>query len=501
MRTLGRTWVAFAAMCVGMFMAILDIQVVATALPRISRALSISLDRLSWIQTAYLISEVIAIALSGRLTRALSTRGLFTLGVAGFVAASIGCATSGTFVSLIVWRAIQGFCGGTIVPVIFAAGYKMFPKYAQPQAILVAGATTMLAPSLGPLLGGYLTQIFAWNWIFLINVPTGIAIAVIAFMLVRIDEADSSAWRTIDLIALLGLTATLSMLLILLKIAPSDRWVAPRDLLLSLGMLVAGIVFVRRCIGTDEALVDFSPLRMVNFSAACGYNFAIGLGLYASVYLLPLFLGFVRYHSPLQIGIILTVTGAAQLLAAPLATFADRRFAPAVVTAFGFSLFGLGCFANAFLTPRSDFTEVFWPQVCRGAAVLFCLLPITNVALKELPTECLANASGLFNLLRNIGGAVGIGLVDTIVNVRPEAIASQLALALTHGDARVADFVGFPVELVRGQTLATMDPFDLAFIRPIIARAATTIAFNEAWMLLAAIMAFSLLLLPLLCRR
>lgn len=257
-------------------------------------------------------------------------------------------------------------------------------------------------------------------------------------------------------------------LLIVLKLAPADHWVAARDFYLTAGTLVAGTVFVRRCIGTPEALVDFSPLRARSFSAACVFNFALGLGLYGSVYLLPLFLGFVRYHTPLEIGIIMTVSGVTQLLAAPLATLADKRVPASAVAAFGFGLFATGAFANAFETPRSDFSDLIVPQVLRGAAILFCILPITNIALDAQPSAQLANASGLLNLMRNVGGAIGIGLVDTMVNVRPSAIASQLIAGLTQGNHRVADFVGLPVDLVAGQTIATMDPSDLAFVRPVI---------------------------------
>ena len=493
-------WAGFTAMCVGMFMAILDIQIVAVALPKISQALHIPLDRLSWIQTTYLIAEVIAIALSGRLTRALSTRGIFTLGVAGFILASLGCAGSRGFAVLIAFRTVQGFCGGVIIPTAFTAGYKLFPKQLQSRAILIAGAMAMLAPSLGPLLGGYIAQKLSWNWIFLINVPIGLVVAAIVAARIRVDHPDRSAWRTIDATALVALSAALALLLVLLKLAPADHWVAARDFYLTAGTLVAGTVFVRRCIGTPEALVDFAPLRATSFSAACVFNFALGLGLYGSVYLLPIFLGFVRYHTPLEIGIIMTVTGVAQLLAAPVATLADKRLPASAVAAFGFGLFAIGAFANAFETPRSDFSDLFWPQVLRGAAVLFCILPITNVALDAQSPAQLANASGLLNLLRNLGGAIGIGLVDTIVNVRPSAIASRLISDLMHGSRRVADFVGLPADLFAGQTMATMDPSDLAFVRPIVARAAATAAFNEGWILLGSLTALSLLVLPLLRR-
>ncbi len=497
---LARAWLGFTAMCVGMFVAILDIQIVAAALPQMARALHAPLDRLSWIQTAYLISEVIAIALSGRLTRALSTRGVFTLGVAGFVVASVGCAASSSFVPLVVWRTLQGFCGGVIIPTVFAAGFKMFPEALQARALLLAGALAMLAPSLGPLLGGYIAGTFSWNWLFLINVPAGLAVAAVAFAVVRIDAADARAWRTIDATALVALALGLALLETVLKVAPGDRWAQPRDVALVVAVALCAATFWRRCVAHEDPLVDFSPLRSKSFAAACAFNFALGLGLYGSVYVLPLFLGFVRGHSPLQIGAIMTVTGVAQLVAAPLATFAEKRFPPLYVAGFGFALFAAGSFVNAAATPRSDFSSLLVPQILRGASVLFCILPITTVALESQCSAQLANASGLLNLMRNVGGAVGIGLVDTIVNVRPAAIGARIAAELTAGSRRTAEYVGLPAYLFTGRALGHVDPTQMAFARPLVERAAATIAFNEAWMLVGALMLAPLVALPLLRR-
>ena len=481
-------------------MAILDIQIVASALPRIADALHTPLDELSWVQTAYLITEVLAIALSGRLARALSTRWLFTGATIGFVLASLGCALSPTFVALTVWRTLQGFCGGAIIPTVFAAGYKMFPRTLHARAILIAGALAMLAPSLGPLLGGYITEKLSWNWLFLINIPVGVAVAVIVARVVRVDTADRTAWATIDSVAVAALTASLAALQILLKVAPSDHWTSVRDYALLATTIGAGAVFIRRCIGTQEALVDFAPLRVRGFLVSCAYNFVLGVGLYGSIYTLPLFLGFVRFHDPFEIGLIMTVTGAAQLIVAPLATILDRRLPAGWVVAFGFGLFAAGSFANAFQTPRTDFAGLLVPQILRGAALLFCILPITNVALDHMPDSELSNGSGLLNLLRNIGGAVGIGLVDTIINVRPPVIASRLLHELIAGNDATAVFVGVPRDLLAGVNLAHADPGDIAFVKPIIGRAAATIAFNEAWLLLGGILLVSLALAPLLRR-
>lgn len=487
-------------MSLGLFMAILDIQIVAAALPRIATSLETPLDQLSWVQTAYLITEVIAIAISGRLARAMSTRWLFFGATFGFALTSLGCALSHSFLSLIVWRTLQGFAAGAIIPTVFAAGYKMFPKRLHARAILIAGILAMLAPSVGPFLGGYIAEKLTWNWLFYVNIPIGLVVAIVVARVVRIDEADRSAWRTIDVPGFIALAIGLGSLQTMLKVGPEDSWHALRDFAW-LALTLAGLViFVFRCLRRDEPLVDLRPLRHVGYSTACAYNFVLGIGLFGSLYTLPLFLGFVRFHTPLEIGVVMTVMGVAQLIAAPLAAIADRRLPARWVAALGFALFGAGALANAFQDPRSDFHELLVPQILRGASLLFCILSITNVALDELPAEELGNASGLLNFMRNIGGAIGIGLVDTIINVRPSAIAKNLLEQLVKGDPATARFVGVPVDLFQGVDVAHADRADIAFVTPIVERAAATVAFNEAWIMIGAFLLLSLLLLPLLRR-
>ena len=495
-----RSWLGFTAMCLGLFMAILDIQIVAAALPRIATSLHAPLDQLSWVQTSYLITEVIAIVLSGRLAQAMSTRWLFTGASLGFVLTSLGCGLSHDFVALIIWRTLQGLFAGAMVPTVFAAGYKMFPKAVHARAILIAGGLAMLAPSVGPFVGGYVAEKLAWNWLFFINIPIGLAIAVIVAAVVRIDRPDNSAWRPLDIVAFVALSMSLASLEIVLKLAPEDHWAAVRDYALIFVMLASGALFIRCCTNTRDALVDLAPLRMRAFTIASAQNVALGFALYASLYVLPLFLGFVRFHTPLEIGEIMTVMGMAQLVAAPLATFADRRWPARWVVAIGFGLFAAGAFANAFQTTTTDFTGLLVPQILRGAALLFCIVPITNVALDELPAAALSNASGLLNFMRNVGGAVGIGVVDTVVNIRPHAIASRLLDELVKGNAATAAFVGIPKDLLAGVDLAHADPGDIAFVKPIIARAAATAAFNEAWIVIGGILVLALLLAPFLRR-
>lgn len=492
-----RAWVGYTLMCVGMFMAVLDIQIVASALPQIGSALHIRFDQLSWVQTAYLTAEVIAIAFSGRLGRALSTTGLFTIAVVGFTLASIACALSGNFAALVTARTVQGLCGGAIIPCVFTAGFMRFLDTARSRALLLAGTAAMLAPSFGPFLGGFIAEKLAWQWLFLLNVPAGIVVSASVIFLLRVDEPDPRHWHDIDVVALVALAGGLAMLMILLKVGPEDHWFDGRDIGLAAGTVAAGWIGIRRCLTSESPLLDFAPLRVRSVLGACILNFIVGAGLYGAIYVLPLFLGYVRHHTPLEIGVIMTVTGVMQLLCAPLATLAEKRL-PAILVAFtGFGLFTAGLLANGFETPRADAPELFWPQVLRGAALMFCMMPLTMAALEVHAPEQLCYASALLNLMRALGGALGIASVDTLLNVRPEQIGREIAARLLAGDRATAQFVGLPLARFHGVPVhVTHVQQELA--RPLVERAAATAAFNEAWLLLSIIMASSFMLLPLL---
>src|SRR5664279_1310789 len=193
-----RTWVGFAMMCIGMFMAILDVQVVATSLPTIQNALGIAPDQMSWVQTSYLIAEVVAIALTGFLTRLLSMRWLFVLATTIFTLASLGCAASSSFGVLISWRVLQGFAGGTLIPAVFAAVFLLFPIRYQGIATTLAGIMAVLAPTVGPIVGGWITETYSWHWLFLINVVPGILSALATVWLLPVAKPALREARTLD---------------------------------------------------------------------------------------------------------------------------------------------------------------------------------------------------------------------------------------------------------------------------------------------------------------
>ncbi len=491
-------WVGYIAMCLGMFMAVLDIQIVSSSLADIQASLHIPLDRLSWIQTAYLTTEIIAIPLTGWLTRLLSLRGLFLGSVVGFTAASAGCAASHGFVMLLAFRMIQGACGGAMIPAVFTAVFMLFPPRLHIRATTIAGVFAMLAPTLGPTLGGYITEIYSWPWIFLINLLPGCLAGLVAVLTLTTEKPDRTALERLDGLSLVLLAVGLATLQLALREGPQRGWFDSYALALVVLCLVSSAAGIRRCRSRARPLIDFGALRDRCFAAGCFYSFVLGAGLYGSVYLLPLYLAFVRQQEPLEIGRIMIVTGVAQLIAAPIAAWLETRVAARLLTAAGYGLFAAGLMANGFATFETDFDGLFWPQILRGAGVMLCLLPTTAVALEGRTGAELADASALFNLLRNLGGAVWIGIIDTLLQTRPKRHVADLIDRLQAGDPAAAREVGLPLDRFHNLPLGPIDQATRDMVHPLVERAAAVATFNEAWLALGVFFVLSLLALPFL---
>ena len=490
-------WAGFAVMCLGMFMAILDIQIVATSMPTIQAALGIHPDQMSWIQTAYLIAEVIAIPLTGYFTRLLTMRWLFALAIAVFSLASLGCALSDTFPALIAWRVLQGFSGGTLIPAVFATVFVMFPTRRQGLATTIAGLLAVLAPTVGPIVGGWITDTYSWRWLFLINVAPGLICAVTAVLLLPRDRGDRNELRNLDVVSLLLMALGLAALEIGLKEAPQRGWLSPYVIGLFAIAIASGLSFIRRTLGAPSPVVDLRNFSDRNFAIGCALSFVLGVGLFGSVYLMPVFLAFVRGHHALSIGVIMLVTGAAQLATAPIAVAMEQRMDARLLTAAGFLTFAAGLGLSAFQTPTTDFAAMFWPQVLRGGAIMFCLLPPTRLALGQLAPQAVPDASGLFNLMRNLGGAIGLALIDTIIYGRAPTHAKAITASLGAGDVETAKAVGIPIRVFLSHAGAPLDASAAALLSPMIEQLAMTRAINEAWAAIAILTLLAVMLAPL----
>jgi DHA2 family multidrug resistance protein len=329
----------------------------------------------------------------------------------------------------------------------------------------------------------------------------GFVAAGIAMACVRIDTPDWNHIRHIDTIALMLAVTFLTTLELALKESPRLGWSSAPALLLSTSCVLSGYGFLSRCRTKTDPLIDMGIFRDRAFVVGAWFSFVLGMALFGATYLLPLFLGLVRAHSPLEIGTIMVVTGATQLLTAPVATVMERRWPPLPLALLGYVLFAAGLLLNARATPAWDFDALLTPQILRGAALLLCLLPTTRLALGHLPPERIAQASAMFNLMRNLGGAVGLAIIDTIIENRPAHYVAKYVAKLQAGDRATAAFVGLPLDRFNGTPLGPIDEATRQTVEPLVKAAAITASFNEAWLVLAALVALSLLALPFARRR
>lgn len=493
-----RTWVGFLAMVVGMFMAILDIQIVASSLSEIRAGLSATTDEIGWVQTSYLIAEVVMIPLSGWLARVFSTRWLFVASCGTFTLASAACAFAWDIPSMIVFRALQGLLGGAMIPTVFSTSFRIFPRSMMAGVTVVIGLVATMAPTLGPTLGGWITQAFSWHWLFLINVVPGLLVTVMVAVFSHFDEPDLKLLKTIDLPGILLVALFLGSLQYVLEEGTRKDWLES-DLIVAFAIVsaTAAVAFVYRSLTIDHPIVDLRAFADRNFTIGCTYSFVLGVGLYGSVYLIPLFLGVVRGYNSLDIGIVLMVVGTAQFLSAPLAGALSKHMDLRLMLGIGLALFGTGLWTNSQLTAEWGFDEMFWPQVIRGISLMLCFLPINTLALGTLPHDRLHNASGLYNLMRNLGGAVGLATINTVLERRFDLHLLHMQEKVTGASIAAQEWLHGLGRMLEPSLGPRPDAAALKLMDGLVRREALTIAYEDVLVLMAALFAFALLLMPL----
>ncbi len=489
--------IAFFAMIVGMFMAILDIQIVASSLSVIGAGLSASGDELSWIQTSYLISEVIIIPLTGFLARVLSTRISYFISALGFTIMSIMCAFAWNIESMIIFRALQGFFGGALIPTAFGAVFIIFPKSMHAKVSMVIGLVVTMAPTLGPTLGGYITEHLSWHFMFLLNVIPGIFVCSTVFMYVDFDKPDYKLLENFDFIGTILMILSLGCLQYVLEEGNKKEWFDDTQILVLSVLVFCGLVgFIVREIFAINPIVDIKAFQNKNFAFGCVYSFILGVGLYGAVYILPLFLFSVAGFNTLQIGTTMFVTGAFQFISAPLAAKVfgsglDKR----IMLGIGYSTFSLGCYLNSFLTADSQYWEFFVPQMTRGIALMFCFMPINDLALGTMPKDEVQNASGLYNLTRNLGGAIGLAGINSLINSKSHIFAQSMKETMSMTSPAVIEaltnFQGLLYGKVNNPELASY-----ILLNGVVNKQAFVMAINNIFLIISAMFLLSLILLP-----
>jgi DHA2 family multidrug resistance protein len=431
-----RRLAAFIFMVFGMFMAILDIQVVSASLSEIQAGLSASSDEITWVQTSYLIAEVIMIPLSGFLSRVLSTRIIFFISSAGFTLMSYFCSRATSIDEMIVWRALQGFIGGGMIPTVFASAYTIFPRSKMPIVAPIIGLVATLAPTIGPTIGGILTDWFSWHWLFLVNIGPGIVVSLGAWFLIDFDEPDYSLLKHFDWTGLIAMAGFLGALEYALEEGPSKDWFQYQPVAIAIAISgVSAAVFFWRAFTARQPIVDLTAFEDRNFWTGSLFSFVLGIGLYGLTYIYPVYLAAVRGYSSLMIGQTMFVTGVCMFICAPISGRLMTKVDPRLMIAVGFGGFALGTLQASYVTADWDFWELLVPQILRGFSLMLCMVPINNLALGTMPPDRIKNASGLFNLTRNLGGAVGLALINTTLDKRMDLHIARLHEAVSWGHA------------------------------------------------------------------
>lgn len=497
-RRLRMAWTGFIAMIFGNFMAILDIQIVAASLKDIQGGLSASADELTWVQTSYLIAEVVAIPLSGYLSRMLSTRIYFVASAVGFTLASLLCGLSWNLESMIVFRSLQGFLGGGMIPTTLGAIFLLFPPDKRIVPTVLVGLTMTTAPALGPTIGGYITAAASWHWIFFINLVPGFVLSIVVWRNVRFDEPDWSLLRRIDIFGLICMALFLGSLEFVLDEGARHDWlqdVTVRNFFVV--MLISGTLFFWRVLTAENPIVQLRSYRNRNFAFGSVIAFVVGIMIYGMVYILPTFLGIVRQYNSLQIGHVMMVMGVCMFLTAPmvarLSNFLDQRW----MLAYGLAMVAAGTWVNAHLTAEAGFWQFFWPQVMRGHGFMFCMITMTHIALGTLEAEEVKNGSGLFNLMRNLGGAIGLALINTSLHRNQWYHYDNLSASLSDARAPVRDMLLQSQQLLGLSDSGQISPEALTLLHQQVLQQATVMSYNDTmwWMSLLCAAAVLLVLL------
>ena len=496
-----RDWIGVLAMVVGLFMAIMDVQIVTSSLTQIQGGLSASPDEIVWVQTSYLIADVVMVPLSGMLSRLLSTRVLFVAAALGFTASSALCATATTLGQMILFRAMQGFSGGAMTPTVFPVIYTKFRQPHLASIMVVISVILNLSSTLGPTIGGYLTDTFSWHWLFLVNIVPGIAVAIAVWLAIDIDRPELSLLRHFDLCGLVLMALFLGCLQYALEEGPRWDWLSDGSIRTAVVVSsIAAAFFFWRVLSYHQPIVDLRAFTNRNFTLGSFYTFVVGTGMYSTTYLIPLFLAQVRGFSSLQIGETVVVAGLAQMAMSPFAAPLARKMDLRVMLSVGIGLFAVSMYLTAGLTNQAGFVELLVPQVVRGVALMMCYIPANMIALRSVPQDKLKHAAGLYNLTRDLGGAIALAAIGTVMNSRLHFHWNRLIEDINPARPEVQHFLDVRTNHFDGLVPGDAGRAALKLLANLVQREALVLTYNDVIMLIGAVFVAALFVMPLVRR-
>jgi len=416
-----KTWIAVIGATLGAFMAVLNIQIVNASLADIQGAIGAGIDDGGWISTAYLIAEIVVIPLSGWLAQVFSIRIYLLTNASLFMVFSAACALAQNLSQMIVLRAVQGFSGGVLIPMAFTLIITLLPKAKQPIGLAMFAISATFAPSICLFNGGYITENWGWEYIFYVNLVPGALMIGMLWYSLEAEPMKLSLLREGDWFGIVTMAIGLSALQTVLEEGNKDDWFgSPFIVKLSIVAAVALSAFLWIELTARKPLLNLRLLVRRNFGFGILANFLLGIALYGSVFILPVYLSRIQGYNAEQIGMVLAWTGFPQLLLIPLVPRLMQRFDARIIIGIGFALFAGSNFMNIHMTNDYATDQLFWPNVIRALGQALVFAPLSAVATAGIEAENAGSASGLFNMMRNLGGAVGIALLQTLLTKREQ---------------------------------------------------------------------------------
>jgi DHA2 family multidrug resistance protein len=439
-RASATVWIAVLAAMIGSFMAILNIQITNASLLNIEGGIGTGVDNGSWISTSYLIGEIIVIPLTDYFSRVFSFRRYMLASAALFAAFSVACAFTHDLPSMIAMRGLQGFAGGVLIPMAFTLVLTKLPRPQQPIGLAIFALSVTFAPAIGPTIGGYLTENYGWRTIFFVNViPTVVMVSALYLTLER-QPMQLKLLKDGDWAGIVTMAIGLSALQTVLEEGNKDDWFSSPFILRLAAIAVVGLsLFVWIELTTEKPLIRLRLLKNRNFGFGTIAMTMLGFALFGSVYLLPAYLGQAQGYNSEQIGSVLAWTGLPQLILIPLVPKMMQRFDTRYIAFTGLMIFAYSCFMNIAMSPDYAGDQLWIPNIVRAIGQAMVLTPLTSVTTSEIAPRDAAAASGISNMLRNLGGAIGTAVLATVITKREQFHSNIIGQSVTAGREEVRD--------------------------------------------------------------
>jgi len=496
-------WLIAVSVMFATFMEVLDTTVVNVSLPHIAGSLSVSIDEATWALTSYLVANAIILPMTGWLASMFGRKRLLMLSVVGFTVSSFLCGLAPTLGTLIAFRILQGATGGALQPLSQAVLLEAFPPQDRGKAMGFWGLGIVVAPILGPVLGGWLTDSYSWRWVFYINIPVGIASIVMTKMFIFDPPYLRRDNRSIDYWGIGMLAVGIGALQILLDKGQEEDWFASHFMTaLAVISAVSLIALVIHELTTDNPVVDLRVFKARSYAVGVFLMTVVGFVLYGSMVLLPIMLQTLLGYPPLQAGIAMAPRGIGSFFMMPLTGLMTGRFDPRKLLTAGLTIGGMTLLWLSRLNLQAGYWDIFWPQLIQGVGMSLLFVPLTTVAMDPIPRERMGYATSLFNLMRNIGGSVGIAMTGTMLARNSQTTTSTLGAHVTPYDAASQQLFAQmrAAMMAAGADVVTATNRAYAMLFGMVQRQATMVAFVGIFQLLG-IMFLVLIPLVLLMRR